>query len=94
MGGMGNEHMTAYPKPHSSEWFKALEAFDIVQAAHSRKIIDLAGKTDVCTICGDDPASDYKLVHPKPHKDAVATIRLCDDCRLIREQNGESFLPF
>ena len=85
--------MTTYLKPHSPEWFKALEAFDTVQAAHSRKIVELAGTPDVCSVCGDDPASDYKLIHPKPHKDAVATIRLCDDCRMIKERHGESFVP-
>ena len=85
--------MATYPEPHSAEWFKALEAFDEIQAAHTRKIIELAGSAEVCSVCGDEPASDYKLVHPQPHKDAVATLRLCSDCRLIRERNGESFLP-
>lgn len=83
----------ADPKPHTPEWFKALEAFDQAQARHAKKIVELAGRADVCTICGDDPASDYRLVHPTPARGSVATIRLCDDCRMIRENGGESYLP-
>jgi hypothetical protein len=52
-------------------------------------ILKAAGRKDVCSVCGDDPAFDYKLVAPKPHTNAVATMRLCDDCRMIREAGGE-----
>lgn len=86
--------MAHYLKPHSPEWFAALEAFDQVQAAHTRKILRVAGRDDVCSIRGDDPASDYKLVSPKPHKDGVGTIRLCEDCVVIKKMNGETFQPF
>jgi hypothetical protein len=83
--------MTHYFKPHSPEWFAGVEAFDPAQAAQARAILKAAGRSDVCSVCGDDPAADYKLISPKPHRDAVATIRLCDDCRNIRKAAGELF---
>jgi hypothetical protein len=61
------------------------------RAVHTRKILKAAGRQDVC---GDDPAVDYKLVLPKPHPNAVATIRLCDDCRTIKKGRGEFFESF
>lgn len=86
--------MPIYLKPHSKEWFEALRNFNAGQSAHSAKIVDLAGSTEVCGICGDEPATDYELVEAVIPADAVATIRLCEDCRLIREQAGESFLQW
>jgi hypothetical protein len=84
--------MAIYLIPHSDEWFSALEKFNPDQAAHSRLIIERARRLDICTVCGDDPASDYKLVHPEPVRDAVATIRLCRDCRMLRENDGEIYV--
>lgn len=83
--------MTRYFTPHSPEWFAALEAFDQIQATHTRTILKAAGRDDVCSVCGDDPALDYRLVSPKPHPKAVATLRLCDDCLTIRTASGELF---
>ena len=80
-------------KPHSPEWFAALEAFNPQQAAQTRQIIKMANSQEVCSICGDDPAKDYKLDAPGLPANAVATIRLCDDCRSIRKQGGENFIP-
>jgi hypothetical protein len=86
--------MPLYPTPHSEEWFRALNAFNPQQAAATRRIIELAGRTDACSICGDHPANDYKLVGKYFPSDAVATIRLCDDCRSIRKASyGEEFEP-
>jgi hypothetical protein len=79
--------------PHSREWFAALEAINPQQAAHTRQIIANAGKEAVCTVCGDEPASDYRITTPNQAIDAVVSIRLCKDCRAIREMQGESFQP-
>lgn len=84
--------MTDYLTPHSKEWFEALEKFNAQQAAHTRQVINLAKSDEVCSVCGDDPASDYRLIHPVPSQGAPDTIRLCDDCRMIRERSGESFV--
>jgi hypothetical protein len=86
--------MPRYFTPHSSEWFDALAAFNPAQVAHTRTILKAAGRDDVCSICGDDPASDFQIVLPFPDQNAVATVRLCDDCQKLREMNGESYIPF
>ena len=84
-----------YLRPHTAEWFSALESCDSTQAAFTKQIIDLAGRTDVCSVCGDAPASDYKVVGAQFSPLIGATIRLCDDCREIRRTtNGESFVKF
>jgi len=84
----------AYVIPHSSEWFKALEALNPAQAAITKQLIDLAGKVEVCSVCGDYPTTDYKVVGVSFRPGVDATIRLCDDCRDIRtETQGESYEP-
>ena len=87
-------HMALYPEPHSPEWFSALDAFDPAQAAHTRQILKSAGRKDVCSVCGDDPAEDLKIVREKLPVNAVASIRLCGHCRKIRgAMHGESYEP-
>lgn len=71
-------------KPHTPEWFEALERRNPQQAAMTRRAIAMAGHDEGCSVCGDDPAADHKLVIPPPAPGAVATLRLCDDCRTIR----------
>jgi hypothetical protein len=83
-----------YITPHTPEWFKALEALNPMQAAMTKKIIELAGKPEVCSVCGDYPATDYKVVGVRFGPTTDATIRLCNDCRDIRkETQGESYEP-
>jgi len=64
--------------PHTHEWFKALESVNPTQAAMSAMLIELAGRTDICSVCGDDPAKDYKIVGVKLGGNVDATIRLCE----------------
>jgi len=77
--------------PHSDEWFAVLERWDPAQAMMTRQVIRMTGRTDVCSVCGDDPAADYRL--PEQHRSAggVDTLRLCDDCVRIRRAGGEPF---
>lgn len=87
--------MPLYLKPHSPEWFAALKTFNPMQAAATERVVKLAGNSDVCSVCGDDPAKDYKLVAENLPQKAVATIRLCDDCLKIRcSMQGESYAPY
>jgi len=79
--------------PHTPEWFAALEQWDPPKAMMTRKIIDLTGRTDVCSICGDDPASDYRLAEEHRPAGGADTLRLCDDCVGIRREAGEPFMP-
>lgn len=86
--------MVVRPIPHSAEWFAALQSRNPAQAAHTRQIVELAGSAQVCTVCGDTPASDYEITGPALAPDALVTYRLCDDCHAIRVASGEVFIPF
>jgi hypothetical protein len=81
----------AYHIPHSPLWFKALEAINPQQAAHTRQIIGLAGSSDVCSICGDEEAHDYLVSGSKFGRNLKATARLCDDCKQIQTNAGNRF---
>jgi len=70
--------------PQSAEWFAALEKFNPMQAAQTRFIVEAEGSVDVCSICGDSPAKNYRLVGHALPTDAVCTLRLCNDCWGIR----------
>lgn len=86
--------MPLYPEPHSEEWFSALEAIDPIQAAQTRQILKSAGRNDVCGVCGDAPATDLRLVTKGLPENALASIRLCDDCRKMRgSMYGETYAP-
>jgi hypothetical protein len=78
--------------PHTAEWFAALESCNPQQAAMTRQIIGLAKRDDACSVCGDDPASDYKVTGVQFSKDIGATTRLCDDCQGIRASQGEKLV--
>ena len=82
-----------YMTPHTDEWFTSYGAVDPAKVAFTKQIIGLAGRDDVCSVCGDHPASDYKVVGVKFNPDIGATIRLCDGCRDIRRSGGEVFQP-
>ncbi len=87
--------MPLYLKPHSAEWFAAMEKGNPSRAAQTRQILSLAGRNDVCSICGDESSTAYKLVADELPDDVVATVRLCDDCLRIRnEVYGEDFVPY
>lgn len=87
--------MSSYLKPHSPEWFAALRRANPIQAEQTKQILSLAGRDDVCSICGDDLAKDYKLASDQMTPNYIATLRLCDDClKIRRNMYGENFVPF
>jgi len=79
--------------PHTPEWFSAFEHWSPAQAAMTRQVVKSAGSPEVCSICGDDPAADYRLPVNQRPPGGIDTLRLCDDCLQIRESGGESFEP-
>jgi hypothetical protein len=86
--------MAIYPKTHSEEWFAALTKFNPVQAVQTRQTLEMMGRDDVCSVCGDDPAHDYRLLDVNLPPDAVGTFRLCDGCRFVRSSlHGETYEP-
>lgn len=68
--------------PHTPEWFDSLRKWNPVQAAMTEAAITATGSLDVCTICADEPARDYVLLSIPAA--GPSTLRLCDDCFLIR----------
>jgi hypothetical protein len=87
--------MAFYFKPHTPEWFNALDAFDPVKAAVTKMVIATLGRDDVCSICGADPARDYQLEGRSMQRNAVATIRLCNDCYKVKSRvHREKVIPF
>jgi hypothetical protein len=85
--------MPVYHTPHTEAWFSALEACKPRHAAHTKLIVEIAGKDEVCSVCGDEPAADYKLDAQDLDATAVASIRLCETCRKIRELGGRVYQP-
>ena len=80
-------------EPHSTEWFAALEMWNPTQAAMTRIAIETAGGPNCCSVCGDDPARDYRLKESHRPPGGVDTLRLCDDCLGIRIKGGEPYDP-
>ena len=83
--------MTSNAKPHSPEWFTEVEQIDPLQATQTRQVIKLAGRSDVCSVCGDHPALTFRIVVPTPAPGHPGTIRLCNDCLGLRGAVGEKF---
>lgn len=77
--------------PHSPAWFLAMDNWDPVKAAVTRFVIDQEGRDDVCSICGDEPAADYRLERAFRPAGGPDTLRLCDDCLEIRRHGGDPF---
>ena len=87
--------MSNFLRPHSKAWFEELEKQNPNQAAQTKQIISLASSEEVCSICGDDKANDYKLKGSQATPGMVVTLKLCDDCLNIRKKmHGENFVPF
>jgi hypothetical protein len=80
--------------PHSKEWFAALADYDPQQAAQTKKTVKAAGSADVCSLCGDRPASDYEVADKWFDADTPVTFRLCEDClSTLATNEGERLVP-
>lgn len=86
------EQAPSHLMPHSPEWFALLERWDPPQAMMTRRVLELAGNPNVCSICGDDPAQAYYLPAKYRSAGGVDTLRLCTDCLAIRHEMGEPFI--
>jgi hypothetical protein len=82
-----------YLTPHSKEWFAALAKVNPQEAAHTKQIIKSAGRSDVCSLCGGEPARDYQVTN-KWFGNSPATFRLCCDClSTLATTEGEKLQP-
>jgi hypothetical protein len=79
--------------PHSQEWFAAQELWDPPKVAQTKFMIEAVGRTDVCSMCADDPARDYRLAEAFRPPGGADTLRLCEDCLIIRQACGDPFEP-
>lgn len=79
--------------PHTPEWFASMEVWDPVKAVQTRYVISDASRDDVCSVCGDDPAADYRLEKMFRPPGGPDTLRLCEDCVVIRKNMGDPFEP-
>jgi len=87
--------MPLYFEPHTIEWFQALDAFDPRKAEIAREAIRYASRDDVCSICAACPAQDYESIDKFMADNAIATIRLCNDCLGYRRLvDKETFIPY
>lgn len=78
--------------PHSELWFSIVDRVEPNLGAIARISMSREGSSDVCSSCGD-PASDYWLVNGAETMPGVPSLRLCDDCVVIRRKGGEMLEP-
>jgi hypothetical protein len=78
-------------RPHTHGWFASLREWNPKQAAMTEAAVQVAGNSNVCSVCGDEPARDYTLVSMPAV--GPGTLRLCDDCFNLRSID-EPMKPF
>ena len=81
-------------EPHTAYWFSIVERVEPNLAKLSRHVVSAEGGEDVCSSCGDRPATDYRLVNGAKTMPGVPSLRLCDDCLAIRRSMQNVLVPF
>ena len=81
-------------EPHTPYWWSVIDRVEPRLAALSRHAVVSEGSTDVCTSCGDQPASPYRVANGAETMPGVPSLRLCDDCIGIRRGMGNVLVPF
>lgn len=89
-----DEFSPIVPIPHTAEWFEQLDIEEPQKAQMTRTVLASAENNNVCSICGDTPAFDYRREGLMLPGILTLTLRLCDDCLKGRDQLfGEKFIP-
>ncbi len=81
-------------EPHTPYWWSVIDRVEPQLAALCRHAVASEGSANVCTSCGDQPASSYRLVNGAETMPGVPSLRLCDDCIEIRRGMGNVLVPF
>ena len=81
-------------EPHTPYWWSVIDCVEPRLAALSRHAGVSEGSTEVCTSCGNQPASPYRVVNGAETMPGVPSLRLCDDCIGIRRGMGNVLVPF
>lgn len=79
--------------PHSLEWFGIVDRLAPAFARTVRFTIQCESSPDVCSVCGDEPIGDFRVIEAVATTRGVPTIRLCDCCLAIRDGAGETLVP-
>ena len=77
---------------HSAEWLADLRMNDPEQAQHTAKLLEKAASIEVCSFCGDHPATDYRMAQPNVHL-GISTFKICKECLNLRVLAGYKFTP-
>ncbi len=80
-------------EPHSEMWFSIVDRVEPRLGALARIMIENEKSTMVCSSCGDEPITDYRIANAAKAMPGVPSLRLCDDCVEIRRGFGEQLEP-
>lgn len=80
-------------RPHSPLWFHLVDLVAPNVTMMARASIAAEGHVEGCTTCGDD-ATDYRLANRADTMPGVPSLRLCEECFVIRQRMGEILVPF
>lgn len=81
-------------EPHSAFWYSIVDQVEPNLAALSRHAVKAEGCLEVCSSCGDKPANCYRLVNSAETMPGVPSLRLCEDCIVIRRGMNNVLIPF
>lgn len=81
-------------EPHTAYWWSVIDRVEPQLAALSRHAVGSEGRIDVCSSCGDQPATSYRVVNGAETMPGVPSLRLCDECVEIRRGMGNKLEPF
>ncbi|TCQ17483.1 YiiX/YebB-like N1pC/P60 family cysteine hydrolase [Rhizobium sp. PP-CC-3G-465] len=79
--------------PHTPEWFASMQPWDPIKAMMAEAAVQVAKHPSVCSICGDDPASDYVLKDEHRTLGGPGTLRLCEFCHEVQDGGNDLFVP-
>lgn len=69
-----------------------MEPHNPMQATHTKQMVEAAGSIDVCSVCGEPANTNYFIKNAPKKNNNFATIKLCDDCVLIRRMTMDERL--
>lgn len=71
-------------EPHTELWFSIVDRVEPRLGVLARTAIETEQSKEICSSCGDEPATDYRIANSAEAMPGVPSLRLCDDCHSIR----------
>lgn len=81
-------------EPHSERWFYIVDRVEPKLSALARQAIRSEASPKVCSSCGDQPPTAYRIVNDAEVCPGVPSLYLCDDCVQIRRKLGNKLEAF